>query len=263
MTDPAAIVLAAGAGTRLRPLTLLRPKPLCPVNNVPLVDHSLARVAAVTDRVAVNVHHGRALLEMHLAGRVHLSLEAEEALGTAGAVGQLREWVDGRSVLVVNGDSWHDASLAPLVDGWDGERVRLLVVEDPDRADFDGMWRFAGASLMPWSDARSLNPEPSGLFEALWQSAREAGRLELVLANDGMFFDCGTPSEYLAANLYASGGESVIGAGADVAGAVERSVVWPFGVVRDDETLRECIRAGRDTTVDAPLSDRFRALLGG
>ena len=262
MSDVAAIVLAAGAGTRLRPLTLLRPKPLCPVNNVPLVDHALRRVAKVTDRIAVNVHHGRDLLEMHLAGRVHISLEKQEALGTAGAVGQLREWVDGRSVLVANGDSWHDASLTGLVEGWDGEKIRLFVVEDPERADFEGRWRFAGASLMPWRDARSLAAVPSGLYEVLWQQAIDAGRLELVPSEE-VFFDCGTPSEYLAANLYASGGASVIGAGADVAGNVEDCVVWPFGVVRDDESLRECIRAGRGTTVPAPLSGRFRALIGG
>lgn len=262
MSDLAAVVLAAGAGMRLRPLTLLRPKPLCPVNNVPLVDHALRRVAAVTERIAVNVHHGRGLLEMHLAGRVHISIEEKEALGTAGAVGHLRDWIDGRSVLVVNGDSWHESTLESFVEGWDGERVRLLVAEDPERADFDGKWRFAGASLMPWSDARSLAPKPSGLYEVLWQTAQNDGRLELVIA-EGVFFDCGTPSEYLAANLYASGGENVIGAGADVAGRLEDCVVWPFGVVRDDESLRECIRAGRSTTVPAPLSSRFRALIGG
>ena len=262
MSELAAVVLAAGAGTRLRPLTLLRPKPLCPVNNVPLVDHALELTAAVTDRIAVNVHHGRDLLEMHLAGRVHLSIEEGEALGTAGAVGQLRDWIGGRDVLVVNGDSWHDAPLRTLVQGWDAERIRLLVVDDPERADFDGRWRFAGASLMPWADASSLAAEPSGLYEMLWGTARDAGRLELV-PSDGAFFDCGTPSEYLAANLYASGGDSVVGAGADVAGTLERCVVWPFGVVRDSETLSECIRAGRDTTVPAPLSPRFRRLFGG
>ena len=262
MSDLAAIVLAAGEGTRLRPLTLLRPKPLCPVNNVPLVDHALSRVAAVTRSVAVNVHHGRGLMEMHLAGRVHLSLEEREALGTAGAVGHLREWIDGRAVLVVNGDSWHDAQLTSLTEDWDGDSIRLMVVDDPERADFDGRWRFAGASLMPWSDAEALRPEPSGLYEVLWQRARDAGRLELIPA-EGVFFDCGTPAEYLAANLYASGGETVIGAGADISGKLERCVVWPFGVVRGDESLRECIRAGRETTVDATLPPRFRALLGG
>lgn len=262
MSALAGLVLAAGAGTRLRPLTLLLPKPLCPVNNVPLVDGALERARALTADIAVNVHHGRALLEAHLAGRVHLSMEEREPLGTAGAVGHLREWIDGRDLLVVNGDSWNDASLTKLTDGWDGGRVRLLVVEDPDRADFDGRWRFAGASLMPWEDVRSLEARPSGLYEVLWRDAFQAGRIELV-ASEGAFFDCGTPSEYLAANLFASRGENVIGHGAKVEGRLERCVVWPYGIVSAEESLRECIRAGRDTTVEAPLSDRFRALLSG
>ena len=84
--DLAAVVLAAGAGTRLRPLTWLRPKALCPVENVPLVDFAIGWARAVTSAVAVNVHHGRQLMESHLSGRVHLSVEEPEVLGTAGGV---------------------------------------------------------------------------------------------------------------------------------------------------------------------------------
>src|SRR3546814_13342689 len=88
----AGVVLAAGAGTRLRPLTLLRPKVLCPVGNVPLIDLALARLGSVGS-VAVNVHHGRAMLDAHLDPGVHRSYE-ESLLGTAGALGQLRGWLD-------------------------------------------------------------------------------------------------------------------------------------------------------------------------
>ena len=145
MTDqPAAVVLAAGAGTRLRPLTDILPKALCPVGNVALVDLAIDRVRPLTGRIAVNVHHKRALLEAHLDGRVHVSVEEPEALGTAGAVGKLRDWIDGRPAVVVNADAWHRFDLTSLVEGWDGERVRLLVVEDRDRGDF-GPWRFCGA----------------------------------------------------------------------------------------------------------------------
>src|SRR5687768_3035588 len=95
MSDSVAgVVLAAGRGERLRPLTTIRPKPLCPVAGVPLVDLALARLAGSVGGVAVNVHHGRALMEAHLTGRVHLSAEVDEPLGTAGALGQLRGWID-------------------------------------------------------------------------------------------------------------------------------------------------------------------------
>src|SRR3954467_1317647 len=125
--DLAAVVLAAGAGTRLRPLTRLRPKALCPVDNVPLVDLALGWARNVTPAVAVNVHHGRAAMESHLAGRVHLSIEEPQALGTAGGVANLKDWIDGRPALTLNADAWHDADLDAFVGGWDGQRVRVLI----------------------------------------------------------------------------------------------------------------------------------------
>jgi MurNAc alpha-1-phosphate uridylyltransferase len=239
-------VLAAGAGARLRPLTTLCPKALCPVNNVALVDLALARVQAVTSNVAVNVHHGRAALVAHLAGRAHLSIEEPEALGTAGALGYLREWIDGRSVLVVNADAWIQADLAAFVQGWDRDQVRVMVVADESRRDFrsrDGRWwRYAGAALMPWSEVCRLRAEPTGLYECSWRQAEAEGRLDLA-PHAGPFFDCGTPVEYLAANLHVSGGRSVIGPGAVVEGEVDQSVVWPDGVVRRGERLVRAIRA--------------------
>ncbi|MGH9135527.1 MAG: nucleotidyltransferase family protein, partial [Acidimicrobiales bacterium] len=227
MTDSvAAVVLAAGAGTRLRPLTRVRPKPLCPVGDRPLVDHARERVGAVTDSIAVNVHHGRALMEAHLAGRVHLSIEAREALGTAGALGLLREWIDGRPTLVVNADTWTTAELRPLLDGWDGERIRALVAGD---GAFGAGSRVAGA-LMPWGDVKRLRAKPAGLWEVSWRAALAKGRLETV-ATGAPLVDCGTPGSYLAANLVWSGGEPVVGRGAVVEGTLTRSVVWPGGVV--------------------------------
>jgi NDP-sugar pyrophosphorylase family protein len=239
----AALVLAAGAGTRLRPLTLLRPKALCPVGDRPLVDHALARVGPVTTDVTVNVHHGLDRMRAHLEGRVRLSVEQPEALGTAGALGLLRPWIDGRPVLVTNADAWLPADLRPFVDRWDGERVRLLCVEEPDRGDF-GPLRYCGAALMPWSTVARLRAEPSGLYEVSWADAWHAGRLDLVV-HDGPFVDCGTPADYLAANLAWSGGKPVVGEGAVIgAGAVlERSVVWPGSVVAPGEHLVDAIRA--------------------
>src|SRR5262249_27597218 len=155
-----------GRGTRLRPLTTLRPKAMCPVDNVPLVDLAIERAASLTSTVAVNVHHGRDLLEPHLDGRVHVSIEAAEALGTAGALGQLREWIAARPVLVVTADAWYAPAVADLhwlADGWDGEHMRLAVVPAGEyRPDF-GRSRYAGAALLPWRDVSQLRAEPSGL----------------------------------------------------------------------------------------------------
>jgi NDP-sugar pyrophosphorylase family protein len=245
MTDGVAgVVLAAGAGTRLRPLTLLRPKPLCPVGNVPLVDLAIERVRSATHDVAVNVHHGRADMEAHLAGTVHLSIEEEQPLGTAGALGHLRGWLDGRAALVVNADGWCPGSLGGLVESWDGERVRLLVADEDSLTPTS---RIAGA-LMPWSAIAPLAAEPSGLYEASWASALAAGQLDVV-RHDGPFIDCGTPAQYLAANLAANGGDSVVGEGAVVAGEIDRCVVWPGAVVWPHEALTCAIRASELLTV--------------
>jgi NDP-sugar pyrophosphorylase family protein len=148
----AGVVLAAGAGTRLRPLTRLRPKPLCPVGNEPLVDHALARLGTITDSLAVNVHHGRRQIEAHLDGRVHLSVEEARPLGTAGALAHLRDWIAGRAVAVVNSDAWAPGDLGALMTGWDGERPRVLVAGD-------GVFRAGApivASVLPWSVVRGL-----------------------------------------------------------------------------------------------------------
>jgi N-acetyl-alpha-D-muramate 1-phosphate uridylyltransferase len=244
----AAVVLAAGQGTRLRPLTLVRPKPLCPVGGVALVDRALAAVAAVVGdgAVAVNAHARADLLKDHLAGRVLVSVEEPVALGTAGAVAKLRPWLDGRPVLVVNADTWHTVDLGPLVAGWDRERVRVLVAGDPTVA-LGPAARILG-SLLPPAAVAALPSGVSGLSVVCWRPAAAAGTLEVVGAQ-GTCLPCDRPRDYLAANLAASGGASVVGEGASVEGTLVRSVVWPGGVVRPGEVLIDAVRVGETMTV--------------
>lgn len=311
----AAVVLAAGAGTRLRPLTDLLPKALCPVGSRPLLDWALARLddlpagaLAATDpsgpaAVAVNVHHGAGAIVDHLQRRlvglvddrgavealaapgrgrrrvagaggvrpprpVVVSWEQPQALGTAGALGRLRPWLDGRAALVLNADAWTDVPLSPLVEGWDGERPRVLVAGEPHLGPRSAV---AGA-LVPWSVVRTMPAEPAGLWERCWRAALADGSLEVV-GGSGRFVDCGTAADYLGANLAAIGEEvaagrppvtkgdvtgcwvgagavvtgvaahSVIGAGALVEGEVRDSVVWPGGRVAAGERLMGAIRA--------------------
>jgi NDP-sugar pyrophosphorylase family protein len=267
-TDVAVIVLAAGAGRRLAPLSDLRPKPLCPVGNRALLDLALERVALLGAPVAVNLHHGSAAIRAHLAaiGRddVHLSEEQPEALGTAGAVGALRAWLDGRDVLIVNADTWAPGDLSPFVAGWDRSRPSVLV------RGADGFGPRVGlvASLLPWAEARRLAPVPSGLYEVVWRGYHEAGGLDAV-RHDGPFVDCGTPTDYLEANLAAAvltggsvvdptatvvgagsvAGHSVIGVGAVVEGRVEDSVLWPGAYVGPGEVLVRSVRASASLTL--------------
>lgn len=239
----------------MAPLTSLRPKALCPINNRPLVDWALERVTPLCGSLAVNVHHHRDQLLEHLGSRgVHLSLESPVALGTAGALGQLRDWIAGRAVLLSNADAWDRAgsgALAELIEGWDGERPRLRCARTSRRVDFDDV-TYVGSALLPWWSVAELDPEPGGLYEVSWASLHEQGRLELVVIDD-VPIDCGTPTDYLAANLTASGGRSVIGEGAVVEGEVIRSVVWPNSRVASHERLVNAVRA-QDLTVCVPSS---------
>lgn len=252
----AGVVLAAGAGTRLRPLTRFRPKALCPVGNRPLVDHAVDRVRRHTTAVAVNVHAERAQMERHLADQnVHISVEEPHALGTAGALGQLLPWMDGRDVLVTNADAWSPDNLDALLSGWDRRCARLLVVADATHGDFPShpsdavkTLRYAGSCLLPWDVVRALEPVPSGLYEVCWRPLERAGRLALITSQE-VFIDCGTPADYLQANMDWSGGVSVVGEGARVEGTIERCVVWPGAVVAAHERLVDAVRVGTDVTV--------------
>jgi NDP-sugar pyrophosphorylase family protein len=229
-----AVVLAAGLGTRLRPLTDLRPKAMCPVDNIPLLDRAIERAKQFCDAVAVN---GLNRLAPHLAERdVHASIEGDEPLGTAGALWNLREWIDGRDVVVLNADAYIEGDLTDLTRGPEISEPRLAVIEDRRRADFENRWRYVGVCVLPWSIVRRL--EVGGLYAQVFAS----GSLGYV-TGARWFTDCGTPRDYHAANMRASGGANVVGEGARIDGTIERCVVWPDSVVEPHEHLVDAIRA--------------------
>jgi len=261
-----AVVLAAGEGRRLRPLTAGTPKALCPVGNVALLDRALDRVAALgfagPADLAVNACYLGEQVVAHVGGRAQLSVEPGEPLGTAGGIGRLRPWIDGRAVLAMNADAYlAGPDPTAMLDGWDGRTVRIL--GRPGPPDEFGAFRFAGMSLLPADLVAQLPDGVADLVRTIWRPAERAGRLEVV-PFDGTYLDTGTPKDYLAANLHAAGyrslvdptaevtgklDEAVVGAGARVAGSVSRVVVWPGGVVEADEHLVDAIRVGTDLTV--------------
>jgi GTP:adenosylcobinamide-phosphate guanylyltransferase len=206
----AGLVLAAGRGERLRPLTDTTPKPLLPIGGTTLLDAMLDRLAAVVPiaapTMAVNAHWLAAQLVAHVAGRVHVSVEEPEALGTAGAVAAISAWRAGRDLLIANGDAYlaGDLDLVGFVAGWDRIRPRLLVVADTDRPDFEAQWRFAGISLLPAALAEPLAATPSGLYEIVWSRTE----LDLV-ATAATFVDCGTAADYRRARDLAAGGSAI------------------------------------------------------
>ncbi len=233
----------------MAPLSVERPKALCPVGGVALVDRALAALARVTSLRAVNAHHGAAALAGHVyrhhGEEVHVAHE-DLLLGTGGALGALRPWIDGRPVMLVNADTVHGADLGQLTAGWDGERIRALLAE-PAGTVFGPGVRLCGV-LMPWAAVAGLPPAPASVYERVWAPWAAAGRVE-TLTYDGPWFDCGTPATYLAANLWVSGGQPVVGDGADVLGSVERTVVWDGATVWPRERLVDAVRTTEGRTV--------------
>lgn len=128
-----AMVLAAGLGTRMRPLTLDRPKALVTVGGRALIDHMLDRLAAAgVERVVVNVHAFADQLEAHLAARrdleIAISDERSELLETGGGLKAARPLLGDEPILVANIDSIWTEPTGPALD-------RLIAAWDPARMD--------------------------------------------------------------------------------------------------------------------------------
>src|ERR1700726_1529543 len=141
-----ALVLAAGLGTRLRPLTDDLPKPLLPVLGQPLLGLTLRRLAAVgCEAAAINLHHGAGQIRRAF-GSEHAGLpltwsEEPRLLGTLGALGPLAGFFAGADLArVVNGDSLCRWPLAELVERHlaTGALATLLLAARADPADFGG-----------------------------------------------------------------------------------------------------------------------------
>jgi MurNAc alpha-1-phosphate uridylyltransferase len=148
-----AMVLAAGLGTRMRPLTDDRPKALVEVGGRALIDHVLDRLAeAGVERAVVNVHWFADRLETHLAARacgpeIVISDEREALLETGGGLKKARPLVGDAPIWVANIDSvWNDRATTPggalgdLARLWDPERmdVALLLARREGAIGFEG-----------------------------------------------------------------------------------------------------------------------------
>lgn len=114
-----ALILAAGFGSRLRPITNYLPKPLCPVYGVPLLDLAYHRVkAAGIEKIAVNTHYLSELVTTHLeANWLNIDYLSHEPSirGTGGSIHPLISWLDGDDLLIYNGDILSDIDLNGLI----------------------------------------------------------------------------------------------------------------------------------------------------
>ncbi len=213
-----AMVLAAGLGTRMRPLTDDRPKALVEVGRRALIDHVLDRLAdAGVETAVVNVHWFANRLEAHLAARgrapvIIISDERAELLETGGGLKKARPLLGGDPVFVANIDSvWIDRgdALADLIRLWDPAKMDacLMLARREGSIGFegdgdfflgeDGKLTFRGeAASAPYAymGVHITRPDyadggPDGAFSlaGLWRQSAAAGRLYgCVLDGDWM-----------------------------------------------------------------------------
>ncbi len=223
------MVLAAGLGTRMRPLTETKPKPLVEVGGKTLLDHMLDRLAdAGVETAVVNVHYLADEIERHLAARARprivISDERAQLLGTGGAVVKALGILGGEPFFHVNADSiWLEGAtpnLVRLAQAFDPATMDGLLLLAPaagsigysGRGDFamnpDGrLTRRGERDVAPfvYAGAAILSPmlfigAPAGTFSltSLFERAAAAGRLS-GLRLDGLWMHVGTPEAVAAA----------------------------------------------------------------
>jgi MurNAc alpha-1-phosphate uridylyltransferase len=228
-TQKKAMVLSAGLGTRMRPLTNKMPKPLVEVGGKALIDHVLDRLAeAGVERAVVNVHHFAEQIERHLATRtkpkITISDERGLLLGTGGAVVKALPELGAAPFFTINSDSiWIDGvapNLTRLAEAFDPASMDALLLLAPatgsigyaGRGDFnmapDGrLRRRAEREVAPfvYAGAAILTPAlfkdaPSGEFPLtdLFDRTAVAGRLH-GLRLEGLWMHVGSPDAIASA----------------------------------------------------------------
>ncbi len=219
-----AMVMAAGLGKRMRPLTASRPKPLVEVAGRALIDHALCRLTdAGVKRAVINVHYLAGSLEAHLKRHHHgleivISDERNQLLETGGGLIRALPLIDCDPFLAVNSDNlWIDGpagGIQLLADHWDDDRMDALLLMIPlaranchhGRGDFymDGAGRISRRKpgrLAPfvWTGVQMLSkrliidpPSPAFSTNIFWDRAIAAGRA-FGAVHQGLWFDVGTP----------------------------------------------------------------------
>ncbi len=277
---PPAMVLAAGFGTRLRPLTDERPKPLCPIGDRPQIDHVILRLAAAgVPRVVVNVFHLAEAYDDAWRGAqpipVSVVRETGTILGTAGGVANAAGAIGDGECLVYNGDILSGVDVAAVVaeHRLSGAAATLVVKRSPGGrvgVGPDGhitrlrdvrhgveSWgaEYLGIAVLGAAIRARLPREGCLVGDVLIPAMREGVALG-VFAFEGGYADTGSLDEYLEANLAWLGERtSWVGEGAQVAPGVEldRVVVGAGARVEGSGRLERCV-VWPNATARAPLA---------
>ena len=233
------LVLAAGLGTRLRPLTNTIPKPLATVLNVPLINAAVRRcVLAGSNDLAVNTHHLATIMEDYVgkhflglgAKTLFLSHESPDILGTGGALAAVSNWWGESPLLVYNGDILSDLPLNDLVTRHQQSRrlVTMAIRKTPPEDGGRSVWinesgyveNIAKKADLPLAQAnlreagfacayvaepglREFLPKEPVLYDVIlaFNNAIKAGHKIAAVEYQGFWADIGTPRSLWETNL--------------------------------------------------------------
>jgi len=215
-----AMVLAAGYGVRLKPLTDRMPKPLVPVAGRPMIDYALDKLQSYcVEKIVINVSYLKEQLTAHLTTRKNLAIqisEEPEPLETGGGLKKAQSFLGNEPVFVINSDIiWTDnneSALDRLVQNWDDAKMDFLLLAQPkskaighdkgedhlfiksentiDWNEDDAPYIIAGVYIF---HPRVLADAPDGKFSVkiLWHRALAQSRF-FCLPHHGRWFQTGT-----------------------------------------------------------------------
>ena len=264
-----ALVLTAGLGTRLDPITRLVAKPAVPMGDRTLIERILddLRRQGVTDAV-LNLHHRPETITSIVGDGAHLGLRVRyswerEVLGSAGGPRRALPLVDNDTFLIVNGDTLCDVPLGPMIEAHEHSSadVTLAVVPNPAPDHYNGIvagddrvvrgfvakgqsaagsWHFVGIQIAAAEAFTSLaDGVPAETIAGIYRGfvAAQPGRV-CVYPVTAPFIDVGTPRDYLAA-------ARSFAAASPARQGVTDSVVWPEATIAAGATLTRCVIAGQ------------------
>ncbi|HEY7790383.1 MAG TPA: NDP-sugar synthase [Vicinamibacterales bacterium] len=280
MRPRSALILAAGLGTRLRPLTELRAKPAMPLDDEPIVRRTLRQLAAASiDRIIINLHHRPETIAAlvgdgsDLGVRVRYSWEQPVVLGSAGGPRLAVPLFEEDTFFIINGDTLSDIEFGALAatHAASGATVTMAVVPHPAPGRYGGLrlapddavvgfsgpdpgadlWHFIGVQIASARAFASLTPgEPAETVRALYPAliAAEPGRVR-AFRSEARFQDIGTPADYLETSLAIAREHGrdmpAPGRGVQIApdAHVARSILWDEVVIGPRAHLTDCIVA--------------------
>ncbi len=263
-----AVILAGGKGERLFPLTATRPKPLCPVNNIPPLAYAIQKAKdAGADEITVTAGHMCEQIAEFANKFEEVKVVCEDKpLSTAGCV--KNACPTGDVIMVLCGDTVCDFSLKNAVKRHmeSSNPFTVITTSSPSPIDYGVVIASKGQVVRFWEkpswhsvltnrvntgmyifDRRILELIPTGvkfdfasdLFPRLMESGEKIG----VFHTDGYWCDMGTPQSYYASNMALSGGKSVIHPTAKISktASVFSSVICENTVIEDNCVIKNSI----------------------